>query len=485
MQETGIIGRDEEKLLLKGILANTKADLVAVYGRRRIGKTYLIRSYLKKHIVLEYSGIHNVETAVQLTGYCRALATQLNNNIALPEVADWFAAFELTARLLQKKMRRKKVVFFLDEFPWLQTPKSNFLAAFEQFWNTWASKQHNLAVILCGSAASWMIQNVVRNKGGLHNRITHKIALQPFTLNETEAFLKSRNVQLNRYQVTQLYMAFGGVPHYLEQAATGLSAAQIIDKACFAKNGFLYNEFTDLYKALFDSADRHFKVIRALAAKPMGLNRNEIIKACKLQSGGSTTALLEELTASGFITPYVPVEKKVKDSIYKLTDEYSLFYLKFMEANRSGSKGTWVRLSDTPTWKSWSGLAFESICMKHIPAIKKALGIGGIYSETAIWKSKGNSIKGAAQIDLVISRRDNCINLCEIKFYENKFSLDKKYAAALQQKKYIFQQETKTRKHLFITLITSTGLQANEHSLGLIDQQLTLDDLFIPMQREG
>jgi hypothetical protein len=268
------------------------------------------------------------------------------------------------------------------------------------------------------------------------------------------------------------------VPHYLEQATAGLSAAQIIDKACFTKSGFLYNEFTDLYKALFDSADRHFKVIRALAAKPMGLNRNEIIKVCKLQSGGSTTALLEELAASGFITPYVPVGKKSKDSIYKLTDEYSLFYLKFMEANRGGSKGTWVRLSDTPTWKSWSGLAFESICMKHIPAIKKALGIAGIYSETAIWKSRGNSSAAAAQIDLVISRRDNCINLCEIKFYENKFTIDKKIAAALQQKKHIFQTETKTRKHLFITFISSMGLQQNEHSTGLIDQQLTLDDLF-------
>ena len=485
MKETGIIGREEEKQMLDHIATNSKADLVAVYGRRRIGKTYLVRSYLKKDIVFEYSGIHNVETGVQLANYCNVLAKQLNNNIALPEVADWFAAFELTARLLQKKIRRKKAVMFLDEFPWMQTHKSHFLAAFEQFWNTWASKQNNLAVILCGSAASWMIQNVVRNKGGLHNRITQKIALQPFTLYEAEAFLKSRNVNLNRYQITQLYMAFGGVPHYLEQAATGLSAAQIIDKACFTKTGFLYNEFTDLYKALFDNTDRHFKVIRALAAKPMGLNRNEIIKACKLQSGGSTTTLLEELSASGFITPYIPVGKKTKDSIYKLTDEYSLFYLKFMEANRGGSKGTWVRLSDTPTWKSWSGLAFESICMKHIPAIKKALGIGGIYSETAIWKSKGNSNKDAAQIDLVISRRDNCVNLCEIKFYENKFSIDKKYAAALQQKKHIFQQETQTRKHLFITFVSSMGLQLNEYSIGLIDQQITLDDLFVPWQKEG
>ena len=485
MNEAFIIGREEEKLILEGIAANTKADLVAVFGRRRIGKTYLIHSCLQKHIAFEFSGIHNVETSVQLTDYCKALATQLNNKLALPVAEDWFAAFDLTARLLQKKIRRKKAIIFLDEFPWMQTPKSNFLAAFEQFWNTWASRQNNLAVILCGSAASWMIQNVVRNKGGLHNRITQKISLQPFTLYETELFLKSRNVLLNRYQITQLYMAFGGVPHYLEQASPGLSAAQTIDKACFTKTGFLYNEFNDLFKALFDSADRHFKVIRALASKPMGLNRNEIIKKCKLQSGGSTTSLLEELSASGFITPYIPIGKKIKDSIYKLTDEYSLFYLKFMEANRSGSKGAWVKLSDTPTWKSWSGFAFESICMKHIPAIKNSLGISGIYSETAIWKSRGNSSNDAAQIDLVISRRDNSINLCEIKFYEKPFSIDKKYAAALLQKKYIFQQETKTRKHLFITLISSVGLRPNEHSIGLIDQQLTLDHLFTPWQKEG
>ncbi|MES2773601.1 MAG: ATP-binding protein [Bacteroidota bacterium] len=484
MQDIEIIGRDEEKLLLSDILANNKADLVAVYGRRRIGKTYLLETCLKKQIVFQFSGVHNVETEVQLAEYCKALSKYLNNGVPVVVPGDWFAAFDLTAQLLQKKLRRKKVVVFLDEFPWMQTPKSNFLAAFEQFWNTWASKQNNLAVVLCGSAASWMIQNVVRNKGGLHNRITQKIALQPFTLCEAEAFLKSRNVNLNRYQVTQLYMAFGGVPHYLEQARPGLSAAQIIDKVCFTKAGFLYNEFTDLYQALFDTAERHFKVIRALAAKPSGLSRNEIIKTCHLQSGGSTTALLEELSASGFITAYVPLAKKTKDSIYKLTDEYSLFYLKFMEPNRSGAKGSWERLSDTPTWKSWSGYAFESICMKHIPAIKMALGISGIYSETSIWRSRGNSSDDGAQIDLVIDRRDNCINLCEIKFYEHAFTIDKKYAAALQQKKYIFQQETKTRKHLFITFISSNSLQVNEHSLGLIDQQLQLGQLFVSWPKE-
>jgi uncharacterized protein len=476
--EEEITGREEEKAILADVTASTAAELVAVYGRRRVGKTYLVRTYLQKQIVFEFSGIHNVTTEVQLENFCKKLAGQLNNKIPIPLPNNWFDAFDILKNLLKKKMRQKKVVVFLDEFPWMQTPKSNFLAAFENFWNTWASTQNNLAIILCGSAASWMIKNVVRNRGGLHNRITRKIALQPFTLNETEQFLQHRKINLNRYQIAQLYMAMGGIPHYLNQIKPGQSAAQIIDSACFTKTGFLYNEFADLYQALFDTAERHIKIIRALANKPMGLNRTELIKTGKLQSGGSTTTLLDELTASGFITPYIPFGKQTKDAIYKLTDEFSLFYLKFMEANRAGTKGTWLKLSDTPGWKSWSGLAFETICLKHVGAIKKALGIAGIYSENSIWKSKAVKNGSAAQIDLVINRRDNSINLCEIKFYENEFTIDKKYAVQLENKKHQFKLQTQTKKHLFITLISTHPLQQNANSIGLIDHVITLDKLF-------
>jgi uncharacterized protein len=473
-----ITGREEEKAILDEVTNAPTAALIAVYGRRRVGKTYLIRTYLQKQMVFEFSGIHNVTTEVQLENFTKKLAVNLNNNIALPIPANWFDAFDILAALLTKKLRKKKAVVFLDEFPWLQTPKSNFLAAFENFWNTWANKQNNLAIILCGSAASWMIKNVVRNRGGLHNRITHKIALQPFTLNETEQFLQHKKINLNRYQITQLYMALGGIPHYLNQIKPGQSAAQIIDSACFTKTGFLYNEFTDLYQALFDTAERHIKIIRALASKPMGLSRGELIKTCKLQSGGSTTTLLDELTASGFITPYIPFGKQTKDAIYKLTDEFSLFYLKFMETNRAGTKGTWLKLSDTPGWKSWSGLAFETICLKHVTAIKKTLGITGIFSENSIWKSKPVKNGSAAQIDLVINRRDNSINLCEIKFYENEFTIDKKYAVQLENKKHQFKLQTQTKKHLFITLISTHTLQQNANSVGLIDNVITLDKLF-------
>jgi uncharacterized protein len=473
-----ITGREEEKAMLDEVTNAPAAALMAVYGRRRVGKTYLVRTYLQKQMAFEFSGIHNVTTEVQLENFIKKIAADLNNNIALPVPPNWFNAFDILAALLTKKLRKKKAVVFLDEFPWLQTPKSNFLAAFENFWNSWASKQNNLAIILCGSAASWMIKNVVRNRGGLHNRITHKIALQPFTLNETEQFLQHKKINLNRYQITQLYMALGGIPHYLNQIKPGQSAAQIIDSACFTKTGFLYNEFTDLYQALFDTAERHIKIIRALASKPMGLSRGELIKICKLQSGGSTTTLLDELTASGFITPYIPFGKQTKDAIYKLTDEFSLFYLKFMEANRAGTKGTWLKLSDTPSWKSWSGLVFETICLKHINAIKKALGITGIFSENSIWKSKPVKNSSAAQIDLVINRRDNSINLCEIKFYENEFTIDKKYAVQLENKKHQFKLQTQTKKQLFITLISTHALQQNANSIGLIDNVITLDKLF-------
>lgn len=479
MENAVVIGRAEEKSLLDRIISSKTPELLAVYGRRRIGKTYLIHTHIKTYIRFEFSGIHDVGTDIQLQNFSKAMANQLNNNVPLPVPANWFDAFDLLVNLLQKYLRGKKTIVFLDEFPWLNTAKSNFLPAFEQFWNSWASRQNNLAVILCGSAASWMIKNVVRNRGGLHNRLTAKMALMPFSLHEAESFLKSRGVNLNRYQTVQLYMALGGVPHYLAQARPGLSATQIIEETCFMNGGFLTTEFTDLYSALFGQAENHVKVIRTLAGKPMGMTRGEIIKACKLQSGGGTTSLLEELSSSGFITAYPPFGKKIKDSLYKLTDPYSLFYLKFIEPNRNPQKGIWTKLSDTPSWKSWSGLAFETICLQHIEEIKRALGIQGVYSEPSSWRSKASKSDDAAQIDLLLDRRDHCITLFEIKFHAGTITLDKQKADALRRKLSLFQQQTQTRKQLFLVLITVHGLQENEHSLGLIDQQVHIDQLFI------
>lgn len=473
-----LIGREPEKTILTRMLHSPEAELVAMFGRRRVGKTFLIRSVYADRIVFEFTGMHNASLKDQLKSF--SLAFNVGKAPRLPTAVpeNWIEAFHfLKAHLTTKIATRKSVVFF-DEFPWIQTVKSGFLPAFEHFWNTWACRQNNLVVVICGSAASWMIRNIVNNKGGLHNRISQKIRLLPFNLKETEAYLMARKIKLDRYQLLQLYMAMGGIPEYLKAILPGESAAQAIDRLCFSKDGKLKGEFDILYNSLFDRAENHTAVIRALAGKSKGLNRNEIIKACNISSGGTTTKLLEELMESGFITPYIPFDKTIRESIYKLSDEYSLFYIKFLEKSRNKGEDTWLTISESPSWKSWSGFAFEGVCLKHIWQIKKALSIGGVQSEESVWRyAPGKNEKGA-QIDLLIDRRDHSTNICEMKYSIEPFTIDKKYAGELQEKLRVFKQKTNSRKTLFLTMITTYGVTANIHSTGLVQKEITMDALF-------
>lgn len=470
-----VIGREEEKEQLANVLQEETPQLVAVYGRRRVGKTFLIRNYFEQRIVFEISGIHDGSLQEQLDNFSRCLYKSFK--VKTQHLTTWFEAFEQLKKQFKTKSARQKRVLFFDEFPWLDTPRSGFLKAFENFWNSWATRQSNLVIILCGSAAAWMIQKILNNRGGLHNRVTKRIRLLPFTLQETEAYLKHRKINLNQYQILHIYMAMGGIPQYLNEIRRGESAMQAIDRICFSKDGLLTEEFPNLYTSLFDEAQKHIAIINALAKKPAGLNRNEIIKECHLSSGGTVSKLLEELAESGFITVYVPFGKNIKDSLYKLTDEYSLFYLKFIRNNKNGGKGTWTRLFTSSSWKSWSGLAFESICMKHIVAIKKALGIEGVYTEISSWRKTGGAEKGA-QIDLIIDRNDKCINLCEMKFSDHPYEINKTYSDTLQIKLHVFQQASKTRKVLFNTLITTyVPVNAGKYT-GLIQNIITMDALF-------
>ncbi len=472
-----LIGREEEKALLQRALLSNEAELVAIYGRRRIGKTFLVRNFYQKELIFEFSGVHNATLSEQLANFAQAL-TRSMKRLPIHTPGNWRQAFSLLESYVAPLIEKQRRVLFFDEFPWIQTPRSGFMQAFENFWNMWASRQENLVVVICGSAASWMIQKVINNRGGLHNRVTKRIRLLPFNLSETEAYLKSRKIKLDQYQLLQLYMAMGGVPLYLKEVNIGESTAQVLDRTCFNKNGLLHNEFKILFHSLFEEAVHHMEVIRALAAKPGGLTRNEIIEVCSLTSGGGTTQLLEELSESGFITPYVPFEKTSRDSIYKLTDEYSIFYIKFIENSKSQGAGVWMRLSESSSWKSWSGLAFESICLKHEQQIKKAIGIADVYTEVSPWRYSAKEKEEGAQIDLLFDRRDNCINLCEIKFSISEFVIDKKYAAALAQKERVFRQKTQTRKTLFLTLITTYGAKKNDNYVNLIQKEITMEALF-------
>lgn len=472
-----IVGRKEEQTILAKSLQSPEAELVAVTGRRRVGKTYLVTSVYQAGFAFELTGVQNGLLASQLQNFTDQLTEFAKPKLPIKPPETWSEAFRLLREYLQNEGFKDKKVLFFDELPWLSGQKSGFLEAFGYFWNSWASRQ-KLVIVICGSAASWMIQKVVNDRGGLHNRITKRVHLEPFTLNETEAYFQSKNIIFDKYQIVKLYMAMGGIPHYLKEIDPALSAVQNIDAICFSKQGLLSDEFNRLYPSLFANADNHITVVRTLSQKKQGMTRSQISEIGKLGNGGGLSKVLEELTQSGFISDYFPFGKKKKEKLYRLTDEYSLFYLQFIERHRFQGGNIWQHLSQTPAYKTWSGYAFESICLKHVERIKQALGISGIYTLAASFHKKGTDTDEGVQIDMVFDRNDHTINLFEIKFYNKPFTISKDYAEQLRQTTWNFQAETKTVKQVNWVFITTFGLVPNVHALGLIAKTLTLDDLF-------
>ena len=469
------VGREHEISMLRNALAGNTPELVAVYGRRRVGKTFLVRHVCSKHIIFEISGLHKASLSDQLDNFFMVLS-ETSNNSKLDKPNSWLEAFNQLKKFLDNQKSKRKKVIFLDEFPWFDTPKSKFLMAFENFWNSYANKRSDFVVIICGSAASYMVQKIVKNRGGLHNRITQRIRLMPFTLKETEKFIHAKSLKFSKYDILQVYMAMGGIPFYLDKLHKGESVVQSIDRLCFTKDGALSDEFNLVYASLFNRHEKHVSIIRALAKVRKGITRNEISRQCGYKTGGGFTRTIDELIESGFVSRYKPFGKRSKESLYRLSDEYSMFYLKYIENNALEGQGTWQRLSQSASYSSWAGYSFETICLKHIEQIKSALQISGIYSISSSWTYK--SKEGGIQIDLLIDRDDNIINLCEMKFSKNHFTITKKYAQELRRREEIFRKVTKTRKNTFITFITTFGIKENSYSLELVSNDLKMQVLF-------
>lgn len=470
-----IIGRQKEIKQLEKVKNSRKSEFVVVYGRRRVGKTFLVREFFDYTFDFQLIGLANATTKQQLVNFQVSLQRQAN--IDLSETPkDWFSAFQLLIDHLESITDQRKKVVFLDELPWLDTARSDFMMALEHFWNSWATNRKDILLITCGSAASWMINELINNHGGLHNRVTERLKIYPFNLQETELMLKANNNVLDRYQILQLYMVMGGIPYYLDRISPEKSAAQNIEELCFRKGALLTLEFQNLFTSLFKNAEQHENIIKALATKTKGLTRKEISKATGIKTGGSLSDKLEALEESGFITRYTPFNQKSNQFIYRLSDFYSLFYLKFIKQNRNYDEGVWTNAIDNPAQRAWGGYAFEQICLAHTQQIKKALQIGGVISNTLSWKSK--AVKDGAQIDLLIDRRDQVVNLCEVKFSINSYKITKDYADSLRNKIGTFKQETKTRKAIFLTMITTYGIEKNAHALGLVQNDITMDALF-------
>jgi hypothetical protein len=471
-----LVGRVEEAKLLKSLLDKNEAEFVAVYGRRRIGKTYLIRQVYADQIVFECSGLHQKDMGQQLENFWLTLAEHNKLAKPTPPPKTWLQAFAQLRNYISSLPAGTKKVVFLDEISWFETPRSGFLAALDNFWNQFCTKREDIILVICGSAASWIIQKIINDRGGLHNRITQHVQLMPFRLGEVKAFLEARNIHLSLKDIAQLYMCVGGIPFYIKDLRPGKSVGQILDDLLLGPGARLKDEFPNLYAALFKHNQGHETVVQTLAQKNKGLTRNEIIAATGIQSGGGLTLVLEELLQCGFIQRIHPLTKVSDDSLYRLVDEYSLFYFRFLY-HRKGTS-SWQQIAETPAFKSWSGYAFENLCFKHVYQIKKALGIQGIVSNEYSWAKKGTPKTPGAQIDFIIDRADNCINLLELKFHNTEFEMTKDYANDLREKVGLFKQQTQTKKNIFLTLLTVFGAKRNEHFLSTVVQELTIEVLF-------
>ncbi len=470
-----IIGRKKECDRLDECMNADQAQLVIVYGRRRVGKTYLINEYFENRFAFKITGAYGQPKEVQLKIFDTSLSRQKRNNKLNSK--DWFDAFNNLRDYLESLDTTEKQVIFFDEMPWLDTQKSSFLAAFEWFWNDWASTRRNLVFIVCGSATSWMDEKIANNKGGLFNRQTCKLFLKPFSLNEVEEYLKYKNIEWSRYDIVQCYMIMGGIPYYLSLLNSKLSLSQNIDALFFTDRGELSDEFEHLYRTLFTNSASYIKVVEALSKKKGGLTREELLKATGRQTGGDLSVILKNLELSGFIRISNFFNKKKKNALYQLCDYYTSFYFKFIKENYGKDDHYWSNAVDNPAKRTWEGLVFEQICRDHVSSIKKRLGISGVLSEESSWYVKGDKEIHGAQIDLLISRRDHVTNLCEIKFSTGEYVIDKDYDLKLRNKIEAFRRDTSYKGTIQLVMITTFGLKKNQYS-SLIQNQIVLNDLF-------
>ena len=468
-----MVGRLEEIKELNRLYESDESEFVAVYGRRRVGKTYLVRETFADRFAFCHTALPNATRRQQLAHFKKSLE-EYGHKGGVPK--DWFAAFTALGEVVQASPMRRKVVF-LDELPWLDTAKSDFLMALESFWNEWASARKDVLLVVCGSAAAWMVQNLFRNRGGLHNRVTARICLHPFTLGECLKFAEERGLSMSPADVAECYMALGGIPYYWRYLARGHSLSQNIDRLCFAADAPLRHEFDELYSSLFRHAEVYKKIVAALARKKIGMTRGELLDALDAVPTGRLSEALETLESSGFVRSYRSYGAKKKNAIFQLIDPFTLFHFRFLDTP-SSDEHFWTSTLMSSAQSAWRGLAFERLCLLHLRQIRQALGVGAVHVEAYGWSFRGDATyPDGVQIDLILDRADNVINVCEMKYAAGAYAIDKATARTLEQKVETFRGVTKTRKALHLTMVTANGVLKNACS-GRVQSEVTLSDLF-------
>ena len=474
MDNTEIIGREAERQLLERTYNSGANEFVVVYGRRRVGKSFLINKYFEGMFDFYMTGLYQKPKNFLLSTFAVALEEYSGKSRPVPK--NWMTAMQQLKEYLASLSNKRRVLVFIDEMPWLDTPKSDFYAAFEWFWNGWAANQKNIMMVVCGSATSWIVEKILSDKGGFFNRATVRIALKPFTLHETELYLKSNGVDFSRRDIAECYMTMGGIPFYLKQISPALSFNANIDRMFFGASPLLDGEFKALFNTLFKNSEPYMRVVEALSSKNMGLTRKEALSATKMTDNGTFTKLLDDLCTSGIVTAYNYFGSEKKDTVYQLCDFYTLFYFRFIKGRSGRDEHFWTLTLDNPTRRAWAGYTFELLCKCHISQLRKAIGISDVLTECSVWFHKENGGRGC-QIDLVIMRRDSVINICEMKFCNGEYVIDANDEANFRNKIETFRRATGTKKSLYFTMITTYGIKSNAHS-GIVQKNIVLDDLY-------
>ena len=478
-----MIGREKEVSELLELYDRDEAELVAVYGRRRVGKTYLVDETFKNHITFRHAGLSPIEMdeqagdrllKKQLQAFYYSLETQGMKKSSCPK--DWLEAFFMLEMFLQEIDDGSKQVIFLDELPWMDTPKSGFITGFEAFWNGWACHR-NVMIIVSGSATSWIKDKLINNHGGLYGRVTYEIKLEPFTLKECEELFSERGVRISRYDVVQSYMIFGGIPFYLNYFQRGRSLAQNVDELFFQKGAKLRMEYDRLFSSIFSNPEKMKTIVKTLSTRNKGYTRSELADRAGYKEGGTLTGALNALIASDFIVRYTPFATGKREVHYKLVDPFCIFYLRFVEGKDTIPDGFWLENIGSQSIVTWRGYAFENVCFCHIDQIKRALGISGISSTQSAWSKMGDDESEGAQIDMIISRKDNVVNMCEIKFYGDEFSVDEKYDQLLRHRQMLLSESIPKKSTIHNTLITTYGIKDNAYRWSF-ESVVTMEDLF-------
>ena len=476
-----IVGRKEEIAELETLYESGRPEFVAVYGRRRVGKTFLIKQALKGRITFQHTGVSPVgqgndknRLKTQLESFYYALLNHGLEGFKAPK--SWMEAFFQLEQLLQDQDNGSRQVVFIDELPWMDTPRSGFLPAFESFWNGWCSGRDNIMLIVCGSATSWILSNLSRNKGGLYGRLTAEIKLSPFRLCECEEYFEQANVQMSQYDILQSHMVFGGIPYYLGYFQKGLSFEQNTDRILFGHKPRLHDEFNRLFAAIFSNPEESKKVVRLLATRHAGFTREEISKQTGIPLGGGLSCTLAALAESDFIMRYTPYGKPKTTVCYKLIDNFCLFWLKYVETNAHDNNF----MNDNCTadiMRAWHGIAFEEVCWQHMAQIKQALGIGGVQTSLSAWNVRGDDGKEGVQIDLLITRSDNVVNLCEMKFASAPYTINKDEEMHLRRRMEALKGTLSPKQTVHLTMITTYGVATGKYG-GIVQKEVVMKDLF-------